>query len=288
MKKLVLLLFVVSPAIVSAQNISTLDPWEEEHILHKTYHGMRIRKMAKAFGEERILKLSMSRRVPTRFKDSITSLFVRCEARKLCYNHIYEKANLKRVFAKLTIDSIYRDSVNRMIIPHNKEIGGENMSIALYYSKKMELTESQHETLLEKAINISHKLYKDPLYNCWDEEMQSLSSTLSKDQLSTFFLVKHSVSILNETTDMWKKLQENGLTEGLDSAREFRRSYAYLAEKHKINDLYRHHSSERRAYVADLKNRRPKMIVLYEGIEKRRKIEEERRNSQDTEKRFVW
>lgn len=126
------------------------------------------------------------------------------------------------------------------------------------------------------------------MYNCWEEEMQSLSSTLSKDQLHTFFLVKHSVSIANETTDMWKKIQENGLTEGLDSAREFRRSYAYLAEKHKINDLYRHHSSERRAYIADLKNQRPKMIVLCEGIEKRRKIEEERRNSQGTEKQFVW
>lgn len=288
MRKLVLLLFAVSSIAASAQAISILDPWEEEHILNRTYHGMRIKKMSKAFGVERFLELSMSKKVPKIFKDSITSLFTRCEARKLSYNHIYEKSDLKRVFAKLAIDSIYRDSVNRMIIPHNKEIGGENLSIALYHSQKLELTESQHEKLLEKAINLSHKLYKDPLYNCWEEEMQSLTSTLSKDQLSTFFLVKHSVSIVNETADMWKKLKENDLTEGLDSAREFRRSYAYLVEKHKINDLYRHHSSERRAYIADLKNRRPKMIVLCEGIEKRRKIEEERRNSEASEKQFVW
>lgn len=288
MRILLSLLLCTITLTVSAQTGSLLSPSEEEHVLNRTYHGRSIKNAAKAFGIERFLELSISKKVPVGYKDSITNLFTRCETRKLCYNSIYEKMDVKRVLAKLSIDSIYRDSVNRLIIPYNKDIGGENMSFALFQSSKLELTENQSEKILDTAISISHKLYKHPSYNCWEDEMQSLTSVLSKTQLSSFFLFKHSVSIVNQTSDMWKTLQEKGLTEGLDSAREFRRSYAYLADKCKINDLYRHHSSERRAYIADLKNSRPKMIVLYEGVEKRRKIEEERNKNQSSEKNFIW
>jgi hypothetical protein len=288
MKKKLFLLAVFISLSVTAQKSSVLSPESEFAVLQNPKDSEYIHRIGRVFGCEELIRLSFIRHVPKISNDSLMAILVNRETRKMCYNYIYLHEIVKRVIAKMELDSIYRDQTNRILIPHNPGIAGENVSYALRIADQCMLSPKQGETIMTGALELARKLYSNPKYNTWDKEMTLLSHTLDKKQINTFFLLKNAVAVDKETNDAWVQLKAVGLTADMDSAKEWRKAYLYLAERHKINDLYRHHVAERRERMSELDSRKPILIRLRDGIEKKRRIEKEKTDDGTAGKAFVW
>ncbi len=208
------------------------------------------------------------------------------ERRKACYNYIYKDSILTRVLSKLEIDSIYRDSINSVLIPaKGNRISGDNVSLALYLSPVLKLDDAQYHYIMERALAMARVLYKDPRTNVWNEEMNLLKKTLTPEQLDYFFLNKNSDILTKEIDEGWQKIVDAGLSEQIDSAIEVPRAYFYYHERHKIKDIYRNNGTPQKKNLAELEKHKPVMVKMLETIEEK---ERKQKKEKTIGKEFVW
>ena len=131
---------------------------------------------------------------------------------------------------------------------------------------------------MEKALDMARRIKKDYRVNIWNEEMDVLSKTLDKKQLNIFFRNKNAAKITDEYFKAWAKLKEANLTEQLDSAKDSNDAINYMFTRQMIKDLYRDRVSVQRRSLAELDKNTPKMIALLNGMEKKARMEEEKKN----------
>lgn len=197
-----------------------------------------------------------------------------CEHAKLRCNFDYLSDRKRRGEAKEKIESAYRDSIYRLLIPYNNNISGENLSLALRIHKHLELDSIQCEYIMDKALDLAHRLDKSPTLNVWNEEMETLQKTLDEKQLYLFFKSKYFDKIKKEVAMYWDTIVEAGLEEELDSASDCARACRYLHRLYMINDLHRHNGQQRHKLTAETKQIKPSLVKMYETIIRRKQEKE--------------
>lgn len=210
------------------------------------------------------------------------------ELKYICQDFLYKDSLDKRVFDKIVIENIYRDSINSILIPqYENHISGDNVSMALYYSKSLHLDSTQYSYIMAKAIDMARRIYRDHRINVWNEEMEILKKTLNKKQLRSFFVKKNSGIVTLEFNNAWKKLKEAGLNEQLDSAKDANDAINYIFKRQMIKDLYRSYGTPQKKYLAELDKNKPKMMSMLEGLDKKARLKEEEK-TKTVSKEFVW
>lgn len=249
-----------------------------------------IQKAIADIGYESSLEMRLTYNVPFDKMNQLVEFVKNREKRKLCYNTVYADSLLKRVMCKMEIDSLYRDSINTILIPlPNSRISGDNLSLALQNSKSLRLDGAQYDNMMNQAVDMARQIRRNRTLNVWNREMEVLRKTLTPDQLTYFFVIKNLDKVSAEIDNGWKKLTDAGLTEQLDSAKEFPLAFRYYQEYYKIKDIYRYYGTSQKKHIAELEKRKPAMVQLLATLDKNTR--EQKNNKQKTKtigKEFVW
>lgn len=211
------------------------------------------------------------------------------ELKKACYDYIWQDSVRLRVLAKMRIDTQYQDSIDMLLIPeYYNRISGDNISYALHAKRAVRMDSTQYDYLMGKALDMAHRLRRNPRMNVWNEEMEILTKTLTKEQLDRFFRDKNARSVTKEMQAGWKRLTDAGLAEQLDSVNDMARAYFYFHERQKIKDLYKYNGTAQRKHLAELNKSMPTMVRMLDGLDKKARLEENERNNKTVGKEFVW
>lgn len=216
--------------------------------------------------------------------------FVRnCEFRKACQNHLYADTLQKRVENKMATDEAYRDSIFTLLIPvcENK-ISGENLCFALCLAKSLKLDDSQYAFLMDKAIDMAHRIDKNRNLNVWNEEMELLRNTLTDGQLTLFFYKKNKLAAEKEVNMGWSRLEKAKLTEQLDSVKDKKEAILYFLERKRIKDIYRYYGTSQKKHLAELNKYMPKMVLMLDALDKKKRMTERKESEGNIGKEFAW
>lgn len=254
-------------------------------------HFMEIANFTYPVENECIVELGLKYKIPKNKTNKLSYFVKERERRKACYNYVYKDSVLARVRCKLEIDSIYRDSINTLLIPVlGNKISGDNISLVLAHRKWVGLDDAQYDYLMDKALAMARKIYINPRVNVWNEEMDVLRKTLTSKQLSMFFYDKNGRTVTNEINNGWKKLVEAGLAQQLDSVKEISDAIRYLHEQKKIKDIFRYYGTSQKKYLAELDKHKPPMIQMLVTLEKKEReaLRNKQRKSNNVGKEFAW
>lgn len=208
------------------------------------------------------------------------------EFKYICQDILYKDSLDRRVKNKITIERVFQDSINTILIPTcQHHISGENLSYALHCRNMLDLDSAQYAYIMDKALSMARRIRKDYRVNLWNEEMKVLRKTLDKGQLWSFFRRKNYLKVLDEFDKAWDKLKKADLTEQLDSAKDAKEAIKYMHSRQMIKDLYRGYGTSQKKYLAELDKSKPKMMRMLDGIDKKARVEEKRKT---VGKEFVW
>lgn len=255
-------------------------------------HIRDIIKIAYPMEEEYRAEYCMKFKVPKKKINKLSYYIKERERRKACYNYIYKDSIFKRVRCKLEIDSIYRDSINTLLIPvYGNKISGENISHALVISSMLRLDDAQYQYLMDKAVDMARRIYINPRINVWNDEMNILRNVLTPEQLTTYFFDKNAKSVTKEMDEGWQKIVEEGLSAQLDSAKEMHQAFIYYQKRQKIKDIFRYYGTSQKKYLAELDKNRPLLVKMIDAIDQKRRAaekEKSQKNNKTVGKEFVW
>lgn len=216
--------------------------------------------------------------------------FVRaCEFRKVCQNHLYADSLQKRIENKMTTENIYRDSIYKLLIPVcENRISGDNICLTLKMAKLLKLDESQYAYLMDKALDMAHRMEKNRSLNVWNEEITLLRNTLSNIQLNMYFYNKNAQAAKKDVEAGWSRLEKANLTKDLDIKKEKVEALKYYQELRKIKDIYRYYGTSQKKYLAELNKRMPKIALMLDALDKKTRIVEEGKKNGTIGKEFAW
>ena len=286
-------LFLMAWSLICSLSIaqtSLRQPRAEEVTLQE--HFLEIAKATYPVEKESVVAFRLKYRVPDEKVNELSYYVKERERRKKCYDYLYGDSILARVRCKMEVDSIYRDSINTILIPVlGNRISGDNISLALSHSKFVGLDTAQYSYLMDRAVAIARKMHFNPRVNVWNEEMDVLRKTLDKEQLMRFFLDKNGASVTREAKEGWKKLVDAGLTEQLDSAKDMRLALTYFFRRHEIKDLFRYYGTSQKKYLAELDKHKPPMVQMLATLEKKEREAarvKQREKNKTVGKEFAW
>lgn len=269
---------------------SLRQPKAEEDTLRK--HFMEIAKATYPVEKENVVALRLKYRVPDEKVNELSYYVKERERRKKCYDYLYGDSILARVRCKMEVDSIYRDSINTILIPVlGNRISGDNISLALSHSKFVGLDSAQYSYLMDRAVAIARKMHFNPRVNVWNEEMDVLRKTLAKEQLMRFFLDKNGAKVTKEVKEGWKRLVDAGLAEQLDSAKDMSLALTYYYKRYEIKDLFRYYGTSQKKYLAELDKHKPPMVQMLATLEKKEREAarvKQREKNKTVGKEFAW
>ena len=281
--------FALACSAASAQT-SLRQPKAEEDTLRE--HFMEIANATYPIEKECLVALGLKYKVPADKANKLSYYVKERERRKVCYNYLYGDSILTRVRCKLEIDSIYRDSINALLIPvPGNRISGDNISLALAHRKLVGLDDAQYDYLMDRAVAMARKIYANPRVNVWNEEMDILRKTLTKTQLTNFFFDKNGKSVTKEIKTGWQKLVAAGLAEQLDSVKDVSLAFTYYHKRQKIKDLFRYYGTSQKKYLAELDKHKPPMVQMLATLEKEEREaarKEQREKNKTVGKEFAW
>lgn len=235
---------------------------------------------------EEVMKIYKLYDVPEEGKEKLEFYVKNREFKYICQNFLYRDSLEKRVQNKMIIEEVFQDSINSILIPaYRNHISGDNLSYALRCRNFLDLDSVQYSYIMNKALWMARRIRKDYRVNLWNEEMEILKKTLDKGQLRSFFVRKNATKVNDEFDKAWAKLEEAGLTEQLDSAKDAKDAMNYMFSRQMIKDLYRSYGTSQKKYLAELDKSKPKMIRMLEGIDKKARIEEKQKT---VGKEFIW
>lgn len=239
--------------------------------------------------EEMIVRWKKRYVIPQKKFDKFEHFVRTCEFRKVCQNHLYADSLQKRIESKMATEAIYRDSIYKLLIPVCENgISGENICRALNLAKFLKLDDSQYSYLMDKALDMAHRMEKSRSLNVWNEEINLLRSTLSDLQLSMYFYKKNAQAAKKDVEAGWTRLEKADLTEDLDSVKDKRDALRYYQELRRIKDIYRYYGTSQKKYLAELNKRMPKIVLMLDALDKKARIVEEGKKNGTIGKEFAW
>ena len=235
---------------------------------------------------EEVAKINHYFNVPEKDMTRLVFFVKNREFKYICQDILYKDSLDRRVKNKITIERVFQDSINTILIPTcQHHISGENLSYALHCRNMLNLDSAQYAYIMDKALSMARRIRKDYRVNLWNEEMKVLRKTLDKGQLWSFFRRKNYLKVLDEFDKACDKLKEADLTEQLDSAKDAKEAIKYMHSRQMIKDLYRGYGTSQKKYLAELDKSKPKMMRMLDGIDKKARVEEKRKT---VGKEFVW
>lgn len=235
---------------------------------------------------EEVAKINHYFNVPEKDMARLEFFVKNREFKYICQDILYKDSLDRRVKNKITIERVFQDSINTILIPTcQHHISGENLSYALHCRNMLNLDSAQYAYIMDKALSMARRIRKDYRVNLWNEEMKVLRKTLDKGQLWSFFRRKNYLKVLDEFDKAWDKLKKADLTEQLDSAKDAKEAIKYMHSRQMIKDLYRGYGTSQKKYLAELDKSKPKMMRMLDGIDKKARVEEKRKT---VGKEFVW
>lgn len=235
---------------------------------------------------EEVAKINHYFNVPEKDMTRLVFFVKNREFKYICQDILYKDSLDRRVKNKITIERVFQDSINTILIPTcQHHISGENLSYALRCRNTLDLDSAQYAYIMGKALSMARRIRKDYRVNLWNEEMEILKKTLDKGQLWSFFRRKNAKKIWDEFDKAWDKLKKADLTEQLDSAKDAKEAIKYMHSRQMIKDLYRGYGTPQKKYLAELDKSKPKMMRMLDGIDKKARVEEKRKT---VGKEFVW
>lgn len=235
---------------------------------------------------EEVAKINHYFNVPEKDMTKLVFFVKNREFKYICQDILYKDSLDRRVKNKITIERVFQDSINTILIPTcQHHISGENLSYALHCRNMLDLDSAQYAYIMDKALSMARRIRKDYRVNLWNEEMKVLRKTLDKGQLWSFFRRKNYLKVLDEFDKAWDKLKKADLTEQLDSAKDAKEAIKYMHSRQMIKDLYRGYGTSQKKYLAELDKSKPKMMRMLDGIDKKARVEEKRKT---VGKEFVW
>lgn len=235
---------------------------------------------------EEVAKINHYFNVPEKDMARLEFFVKNREFKYICQDILYKDSLDRRVKNKITIERVFQDSINTILIPTcQHHISGENLSYALHCRNMLDLDSAQYAYIMDKALSMARRIRKDYRVNLWNEEMKVLRKTLDKGQLWSFFRRKNYLKVLDEFDKAWDKLKKADLTEQLDSAKDAKEAIKYMHSRQMIKDLYRGYGTSQKKYLAELDKSKPKMMRMLDGIDKKARVEEKRKT---VGKEFVW
>ena len=235
---------------------------------------------------EEVAKINHFFNVPEKDMARLEFFVKNREFKYICQDILYKDSLDRRVKNKITIERVFQDSINTILIPTcQHHISGENLSYALHCRNMLDLDSAQYAYIMDKALSMARRIRKDYRVNLWNEEMKVLRKTLDKGQLWSFFRRKNYLKVLDEFDKAWDKLKKADLTEQLDSAKDAKEAIKYMHSRQMIKDLYRGYGTSQNKYLAELDKSKPKMMRMLDGIDKKARVEEKRKT---VGKEFVW
>ena len=256
----------------------------EEAILEA--HAEEIKQVGHENAEEAFIQITRTFNVSNHSASKVGWLILRRENQKAACKFVYPDDVERRTLKKMEIDKIYQDSIDILLIPHNK-LSGDNISLALLVSERLKLSLEQMQKTEAKALDIEHRIQNDRQLDVWDEELNFLKNTLSSKQFKEFFVIKNGKRVIEMKDKAWEKLAAEGLTSGLDSVKVCREACWFYDEQEKIKDLYKNNPKSEQKMLSELNRRKPMMLKMLDGIDKRKKMEEEK-TKENIGKDFVW
>lgn len=236
--------------------------------------------------DEEIIRLNNAYNIPPSSRAKMEHYVRNMEFRLVCQELLYKDSLVIRMRNKSVIEEAYRDSINTLLIPaYGNNISGENVSMALRWSEALRLDSAQYSHIMNKALDMARRIRKDYRVNLWNEEMEVLKNTLDKKQLRSFFTNKNAARVTNDFNKAWARLKEAGLTEQLDSTEDANDAVNYLFSKYMIKDIYRYYGTPQKKNLAELDKKKPKIITLLAGLDRKAAAEERRKT---IGKEFIW
>lgn len=248
-------------------------------------HKDEITSRSRIAGEDAHAELCMKYNVPKSQSKRLEAVLMTREQRKAVYDYIYPSLPQHRAQAKLSVDSVYQDRVDEILIPYNK-MSGENITFLLRRRKAFKLDDAQYEYLMNNAIAMCRKMRNDRKADVWNEEMEILRNTLGKKMFNSFLVQKNASEVTRRMKGSWKKLQDAGLTEELDSVSDCARMYMFYMEQEKIKTVYKNFSTERKKKLAENDRQMPKVVKMYYALA--RKERESKKAEENKTKGLVW
>lgn len=215
-------------------------------------------------------------------------LMLEREKRKATYDYI-SKTPWDRVASKKQLDDLYQDSIDVRLIPHNNNVAGANISIALRLASKLEVSMENYANILHLGLNVTKHLRKDPNYKYDVEVMDSLRNFLSKEQLYRVLSSKHAVACVNKSVATWKELQKAGMIENEDSALCCDQAIDYYMMECIVNEMYVGHEKHLRKNLSDLWKRQPLIVRMIGAVKKKEALVKKKEEDNDNDhNEMVW
>ncbi|MBR6286771.1 MAG: hypothetical protein IKR18_07275 [Bacteroidaceae bacterium] len=289
MKNRLVLLSAFALAALSLFAIDTkVQCSDEEREVYQLYQD-EIDACVNFRAEEEVLRLRLGYRVPKYIVPKLEHYVRDREFRRVCQEYLYPNSIGPRMRNKLRIDSVYQDSIDMLLIPHNiHQISSENLSFALQESGYVWIDSVQYGKIMDKAIDIAHRIRKNHDINVWNEEMEFLQSLLNQNQLTMLLYRKNNVAARTNANNAWEKLVNAGIAEQFDSVKEMESIQLYYLEREKYMALYRYKPSIRKKALAQVGKRKPKSLIMLDAYDKQERMEEKERENGTIGKEFVW
>lgn len=200
--------------------------------------------------------------------------------RNYCYNkeirkytHNYTQRNPeKRLQEKAFIDSVFQDSIDCILIPHNHQIAGVAISYTLSISKYLNMENCVYDSLMNKAIVLARIRHIDPCAFTEKDEMDALKHFLSSEQLRKAINWKNAKEARHKATETWNALSRKELTSELDSIKESDIAFLYYQKELFYRDFFVGENEILSNNLNDLYLHRPPIIRMYEGISKKEQV----------------
>lgn len=213
----------------------------------------------------------------------VYQLMVEREFRKATYDYIC-KTPWDRVANKKKIDDLYQDSIDVRLLPHNDNVAGANVSLALRIADNMGVSKENYVNILNLGLKVCKHLRKDPRYYYDVEVMDSLRSFLTNDQLVRVLRSKNAVNAINKSIETWHTVKSAGLIENEDSASCCDNASEYYIQESIINEMFVGHDKVIKKNLSDLWKKQPLIVRMVGAIKKKealvKKKEEESNNNE--------
>lgn len=276
MKNLKLLMLVVSTFIVGQINAQPSCLTEEE-LYFFNEHEDEISLHAKYLCDDCLAAILARYRFD---KNNFYELQSYChdkELKKYVHNYIETNPAL-RIVAKESIDSIYSDSINKLLIPYNPELTGHTISLTLRLAKALKLKDLESDFLMAKALDFSRRIRHDPTASFAREEMDALGKVLKRKEIENVINEKNNTVCEQKALRVWNILEENDLSNLLDSIVDVRFAQRYYKHEMFIQEYFVDQDDVLARNLAELYKAKPEIIKMYESINERNRIQSKKQN----------
>ena len=280
-KILALALWSLAGATAAAQSLILTD--EELKVVQE--HWPEMEKPVNFLAADALAGIEADYVVTPNRREPIAKLCQLAEIRKYASNYLYPDST-ERIRHKRELESLFRDSINAILIPLNPNLTGRATGYALMMRRHLDLSPEKQDTLMEYALDYARRLHENPCANFAREEMDMLIKDLDAEQLTQALNAKNSATARLRSQQLWRAIVEAKLDVAQDSTAQVHRAYKYYNQELYIFDYFVEQPKQLRANLDDLYRHKPTIVKLYEGIGMRQEVIE--KHAEKVGDEYAW